>query len=190
GPSNTDRRNVAFVNFVYDLPFLRNSTSRAMKATLGGWQVSGIVTMQSGTPINVSYGQNSITSIIPNAANRPNLVGPVKYTKVQTAQGFQWFDPSSFGAPDSGTWGDLGHNALRGPGRDNWNLSLFKTFAFTERVRFELRAESFNTWNHLQYKGGDVNQGGISNNTANGNFGIITGAFDPRTLQLGGKLIF
>ena len=157
--------------------------------------------MQSGAPINITYGGNSVTSIIPNLSGgnsgvRPNLTGPIKYTKqyVQQSDGtfaYQWFDPSSFTAPAAGTWGNLGHDALRGPGRDNWNLSLFKSFVLSESrgSRLELRAESFNTWNHTQFKG-DVQNGGISTSLGSGNFGIVTNAYDPRVFQLGVKLFY
>jgi hypothetical protein len=88
-------------------------------------------------------------------------------------------------------YGNLGFNALRGPGRDNWNLSLFKSFVISEArgSRFELRADAFNTWNHTQFRG-DANTGGISLNTGAGNFGAITNAFDPREFQLGARLVF
>jgi hypothetical protein len=201
GPSIFDRTHVAFVNFIYDLPIFRNSQNGFLKSTLGGWQVSGIVTMESGAPINITYNGNSVTSIIPNLSNanagvRPNLTGPINYTKhyVQQSDGtfaYQWFDPSSFAAPAPGTWGDLGHDALRGPGRDNWNLALFKSFVFSEDrgTRLELRAESFNTWNHTQVKG-DVQNGGISTQLGSGNFGTVTNAYDPRVFQLGVKLYY
>jgi len=79
----------------------------------------------------------------------------------------------------------LGHNALRGPGRDNWNMSLFKTFTLSESrgSRFELRLETFNTWNHTQFNGVDTTK-------ADSRFGQFTSAFDPRILQLGGKIYF
>ena len=77
------------------------------------------------------------------------------------------------------------------PGRDNWNLALFKSFIFSEDrgTRLELRAESFNTWNHTQFKG-DVQNGGISTSLGSGNFGTVTNAYDPRVFQLGIKLYY
>src|SRR5215472_15999150 len=102
-----------------------------------------------------------------------------------------WFNTSSFDPPPPGQFGNLGFNALRGPGRQNWNLSLFKEFMLNESrgTRFELRADAFNTWNHTQFRG-DVNTGGISRNVGAGDFGAITNAFDPREFQLGAKLVF
>lgn len=189
GPSVFNRTNVAFANFVYDIPLFNNSSSRALKAGLGGWQVTGIITMETGAPLDVHLAGTSVSSIIPNSTNRPDLVGKLSYPKQRVAQGIQWFDPSAFGAPAAGTWGDLGHNALAGPGRDNWNLAVFKTFAFTERAHLEFRAESFNTWNHTQWKA-DVQNNGYGNSLNGGNFGIITQAYDPRVFQLGLKLVY
>jgi hypothetical protein len=192
GPSIFDRTHVAFVNFVYDIPFLKNSQNRMMKSTIGGWQLSGIVTFESGAPINIIAGGNTVTSVIPNLSNgnsdaRPNLTGKISYPHTVG----EWFDPSAFSTPAAGTWGNLGHDALRGPGRDNWNLALFKSFLLSESrgSRLEFRAESFNTWNHTQFKG-DVQEGGISTKLGASNFGAVTSAFDPRVFQLGLKLYF
>jgi len=187
GPSPYDRANVAFVNFVYSLPIFNGNQSRILKGTLGGWQVSGIVTMESGAPLNIGLSGSSTSSVLANTGNRPDLVGKVSYPKSANS----WFDPTAFAAPAPGTWGNLGHNEIRGPGRDNWNLSLFKNFVISEArgSRFELRVESFNTWNHTQFKG-DYNNGGISTNFGSSNFGAVTSAFDPREFQLAGKLYF
>jgi hypothetical protein len=200
GPSNYDRTHVAFVNFVYQLPFFKDSSNRFMKATAGGWEFSGIITFESGPPLNLGVNGNNAASVIPNAGgssswnngNRPNVVGPISYPKTVA----EWFNPASFTAPactpgGSGAdcWGDLGFDALRGPGRDDWNLSLIKTFAFTERFKLQFRADSFNVWNHTQFKG-DANNGGISLDQGASNFGAITNAFDPRVFQLALKLMF
>jgi hypothetical protein len=197
GPSNYDRTHVAFVNFVYQLPFFKDSSNRLAKATLGGWEFSGIVTFESGAPLNLGVSGNNASSVIPNAGgsssintgNRPNLTGSITYPKTVA----QWFNPTAFSTPACATgpdcWGNLGFDALRGPGRDNWNMSLIKTFAFTERFKLQFRADSFNLWNHTQFKG-DANNGGISLSQGSSNFGAITSAFDPRVFQLALKAIF
>jgi hypothetical protein len=194
GPGGYDRTHNAVVNFIYDIPVFRHNSSRLIKSTLGGWQLSGIVTMESGLPINIGMVSGTINGQqvsgnngLPNATNRPDRVGTISYpgTVLAGPQQIQYIDPSAFSAPALGTFGNLGHNAVRGPGRDNWNLSLFKSFWFNEErgSRFELRFETFNTWNHTQF-----NQ--VSNNFGSSNFGQFTSAFDPRTIQLGGKLYF
>ena len=189
GPSALDRTHVAFVNFIYDIPLLRNSPNRVLKTMLGGWQLSGIINMQSGPALNLGISGHNVTSIFPGGyvANRPDLTGSISYPK----QVNEWFNPDVFTMPGQGQWGDLGHFALRGPGRDNWNLSLFKSFLLSEArgSRFEFRAESFNTWNHTQF-GAPGQNGGVSTNFGAGNFGAITNAYDPRVFQLGAKLIF
>ena len=202
GPSAFDRTHVAFVNFIYDLPVFRNSSNRLLKSTLGGWQVSGIVTMESGAPLNIGVSGSNICQTVANCSVRADLIGPIRYPHSATTlssgnKTIQWFDPSAFAkelltlpsGSTTATFGNLGHNALRGPGRDNWNMALFKTFAFTERLHAELRLESYNTWNHTQYKG-DTIVGGINSTVSGTDFGKITAAYDPRTLQLGGKIIF
>jgi Carboxypeptidase regulatory-like domain/TonB-dependent Receptor Plug Domain len=187
GPSFFDRTHVAFVNFVYDLPLLRGSSNKALKTAFGGWQISGIVTMQTGAPLDILTSSTSVSSIVPQTRNRPDLVGKIRYPKTVD----QWFDPTAFADPAPGTWGNLPAKEVRGPGRDNWNISLFKSFVFSESrgSRLEFRAESFNTWNHTQFRG-DRQGGGISTNLGASNFGAITNAFDPRTFQLGLKLYY
>ena len=193
GPSIYDRRNIAFVNFVYQMPFLRNSPNRLLKSTVGGWALSGIVTIQSGAPVNLGVAGSNVSNLFPvgYTANRPDVTGSITYPKTVS----QWFNPAVFSPPPCATgpdcWGDLGFNAVRGPGRDNWNLSLFKSFVISEArgSRVELRVETFNTWNHTQFQG-DSNNGGISVNQGASNFGAVTSAFDPREFQLGAKVFF
>ena len=189
GPSLFDRKQIAFVNFVYQIPFLNNSSNHLMKSTLGGWALSGIVTMESGAPLNLGVSGSNASSVVPNSGDRPDVTGSISYPKTVAA----WFNPSSFTAPVCATgpdcYGNLGFDALRGPGRDNWNISLLKTFAMTERFHLEFRADAFNIWNHTQFKG-DANNGGISENVNSSNFGAVTAAFDPREFQLALKLMF
>ncbi|HVO58168.1 MAG TPA: TonB-dependent receptor [Dongiaceae bacterium] len=179
GPSGYDRKHIAIVNFIYDLPIFRHS-SGLTKSVLGGWQVSGIVTMESGLPINITTGGSQGGNGV-GGNNRPDQVSSVSYPHTVA----EWFSTSSFDLPAVGAWGTLGHNALRGPGRDNWNLSLFKSFVFSESRNsyLELRLETFNTWNHTQFNAVDTT-------LADTRFGQVTSAFDPRILQLGAKIYF
>jgi hypothetical protein len=201
GPSGLDRLHIAFVNFIYDIPFLRTSSNKLLKSTVGGWQVSGIVTLTSGEPLNITeggitncaqatlpvactgslVGTGNISSIIPNANNRPDVSGGVSYPKTVA----NWFNGAVFSPTVAGTWGNEPFNALRGPGRQNWNLSLFKSFLFNEErgSRLEFRAEFFNAFNHTEFNN-------VSTTFSSGNFGAITSAHDPREIQLGLKLYF
>jgi hypothetical protein len=189
GPSQFDRRNNFFANFVYDIPLLRNSSNRLLKGTAGGWQISGIITEESGAPINLGVSGHTAASILNNTGTRPNVAGSITYPHTAAA----WFNTSAFSAPVCATgpdcYGNLGFDAIRGPGRNNFDLALLKNFAFTERFHMEFRAEAFNAWNHTQFKG-DANNGGIGNNVGSGNFGQVTSAFDGRQFQLALKLIY
>jgi hypothetical protein len=196
GPSVYDRRSVFFANFVYDVPIFRNSGSRLMKATLGGWEFSGIVTEETGAPVNINVSGTTAASIIGNTATRPNITGSISYPKTKDGQTVTWFNPSTFSAPactvgGSGAdcYGNAPFDALRGPGHNNFDLSLLKNFAFTERFRMEFRAEAFNTFNHTQLQG-NADTGGLGASYGSGNFGQITQAYDGRQFQLGLKLIY
>ncbi len=187
GPSAFDIRSNFFTNFVYRIALLKNSDNHLLKATLGGWEISGIVTAISGAPLNIGLAGQNVASIVPNTANRPNVSGAMK--NPHTVQ--QWFDTSVFSVPAPGTWGNEPHNAVRGPGRENWNISLFKNFLFNEErgTNLQFRAEFFNIWNHPQWVGDNEN-GGISTNYGASNFGAVTSAYDPRTIQLALKFSF
>ena len=187
GPGGYDRTHNAVVNFIYDLPIFRHSSSRLIKSTIGGWQVSGILTFESGIPINIGLSGAQGSNGLPNATNRPDLLSKISYPQTVLAgqQKIQYINPASFVLPTIGAFGDLGHNALRGPGRDNWNLSLFKAFVFSEArgSQFELRLETFNTFNHPQIQS-------VPTGFGSSNFGQPNGFFPGRIVQLGGKISF
>jgi hypothetical protein len=181
GPSGLDRNQILVVNFIYDLPFFKNSTNLFAKSALGGWEISAIGTMESGLATSVFLGGTYGSNGIPGATNRPDVVGGLTYPGTVA----QWFSTSTFAAPAPGTWGDAGKGLLRGPGRDVWDVSLFKRFAFSESGQrdIEFRFESFNTFNHTQFNGVDTT-------FTDANFGQVTSTWDPRVLQLALKLHF
>jgi len=182
GPSGYDRLNNLSANFIYDLPFLRHASNALVRTVAGGWEVSGIVTIESGLPINITLdtpqGGNGV-----GGNNRPNVSGSIAtpHTKAQ------WVSGSAFSLPTLGDWGNLGYDAVRGPGAQVWNLSLFKNFVFNEArgSQFELRLETFNTFNHPNPNA--VNTGWDPTSTS---FGTISGYAPSRIIQLGGKISF
>jgi len=183
GPSPLDRRDVYVMDFVYDLPILRgNSGTRLLRATLGGWQLSGIVTAETGFPLTITLGGSQGSNGLANGTNRPNVAGGVSQPHSFT----DWFDASAFSAPALGQWGNFPRDSVYGPGRDNWNLALFKKFMLSEArgSQFEFRVETFNTFNHTQWSG-------IGTSFSNpSQFGTVTSTYNPRNIQLGAKLIF
>jgi hypothetical protein len=187
GSGQLDRRHIFNASYIYSLPFFAQSGDALARTIIGGWQFSGVTIAQRGTPVNVTYGPDTL-GLGGGTTNRPNLVGKVAFPKKLGA----WFDPTAFAAPlapwDGGLnqgFGNARKDSLVGPGRLNFNLALFKEIALTssEGPKVELRFESFNTFNHTQYDG-------IDSNFTDGNFGHVTSTYDPRVLQLGGKFLF
>ncbi len=187
GPSNFSHENVFFANFVYQIPLLKNSENKLLKTTLGGWEVAGIIMAESGAPLNIGLNGQNVSSVVPNTQNRPDQTG--SGSNPHTVN--QWFNTSIYSMPAAGQWGNTPRDRVWGPGRDNWNLSLYKNFVFSEArgSSLQFRAEFYNIWNHTQWIG-DNQQGGISTNFGASNFGAVTSAYDPRVIQLALKLFF
>jgi len=181
GPAWFNRSSVFNANFIYDIPAFRHASSRAVRSALGGWQIAGYVTAMTGLPLNLTLGGSANSNGLPIGQNRPNVNGAVTYPHTINA----WFSPSGFSQPAAGQWGSLGYDALTGPGRFNTNLSIFKSFMLNEKrnSKLELRAESFNVFNHTQWQN-------VSTSFTASNFGQVTSAFDPRVFQLGMKAYF
>jgi hypothetical protein len=186
GAGGFDRRQILSINYVYKMPFF-NKSQGLVKAIAGGWELAGTATDETGVPTPLTFTQGGDPIGLGGGyTNRPNVVGKMHYSKNVK----NWFNtaqvslptPSWQGGPNLG-FGSAGKDAMVGPGRVNFSTSLYKSFAMTERAHFELRAESFNTFNHTQFNGVNVQLNG-------GNFGWINSDWGPRTLELGGKFIF
>jgi hypothetical protein len=191
GPSGYDRTHIFLMNFIYDIPVFRHAQSAFVKTLLGGWQVSGIITAESGLPLNVTLTGNQGGNGI-GGNNRPDSAGSIAYehqaivcSPNPCGQQIQYINPSAFAVPTFGAWGNLKYDAARLPHTQNWNMSLFKSFVFNEarNSRLELRLETFNTWNHTNFTGVDTGFG-------SGTFGRFNNAAPARILQLGAKIAF
>jgi hypothetical protein len=165
-------------SYLYPLPFWQNGDTW-YKKVLGGWEVSGITTFQSGRPLNTTINGDP-AGIGTSGNQRPNLVGDPKLPADQRTE-LRWFNTAAFAAP--ATFGNLGFNAVRGPGYQNWDISLKKFFPITEKIKTEFRFEMFNAFNHVNYWT-------IGTTLVNANFGQVTQATDPRILQLALRLSF
>ncbi len=170
-------------SFNYVLPKL--GRGRALDFVAGGWQTNGIVTMQSGGPLNISTGiDNSFSGI---GQDRVDVTGKAKLDAGRpTADRIaRWFDTTVFRENAPGTFGTLGRNTERGPGIATVDFSLFKSFPvpIREGHRVELRGEVFNLFNR-------VNLGNPNTSRTSTIFGRITSAADPRILQVGLRYSF
>jgi hypothetical protein len=189
GTSGFDRRQIGVVNFDYNLPLFEHSKGLT-HSLLGGWTISGIGSMQTGNPLTINAGTNSL-GLGGNATSYADQVGPVTYP--HTAK--HWFNGvGAFAQPAPLAWGNSHRSSVKGPGRDAWNISLFKDFHFTEGSGIQFKAESFNTWNHTQFTGVDagVLNGhlGTGADAYNDTGGRINAVADPRVFQFGAKAYF
>ena len=195
GNSDFDVPQRFVASYVYQLPvgrgkkFLGN-TNRAADLALGGWQLTGVTTFQSGFPFSVLC--NDTFGLLLTFTQRCNQIASVQTTKNLD----QWFTTASFAQPLAGQFGATGRNILRQPGINNWDMGLNKTFDFTERVHFQLRVETFNTFNHADYgldpstPGVAPGQSAVDNLISSPTFGKVIFARPGRVVQLGGKLTF
>jgi hypothetical protein len=180
GRGGFDRTHMYSTNFVWDIPVFKDG-HRLTKAVLGGWQVSGIFVAQSGTPIDFTAAAAALRA--PGNTQRPNVNGePSKPGAIGPGQFF--FDTSVFSAPAANTFGNLKRNAsITGPGYVNLDGSLFKRFAFTERLKAEIRADAFNVTNSPKFN----NPSGAFGTPQ---FGQVTSAFGERLVRFGARLTF
>jgi hypothetical protein len=177
-----------------------NSGNKGMNALLSNWQITPLIQARSGQPLSLLTGTDNSRTGLGN--DRPNQV-LADYKATNPICGtssicVQWINPAAFVANPVGTYGDLGRNALRGPGFFGFDFSLVRTFKFGERYSLQARAEAFNILNHTNYVGGfapsgqpaGVTYGTVSNALNSSTFGQITGAYDPRILQMALKFYF
>jgi hypothetical protein len=178
GNCNQDRRHNANVSTVYSLPRFAN---RAVQALAGGWKVSGIVRLVSGSPLTITSGlDTSLTAAI--GGDRVNQVLPNGYAENKSVS--QWFNRAAFAQPADGQFGNLRVNNLFGPGSIRIDMGLTRTFQLRENQTFEFRAEAFNVPNHVNLNNP------ASTVLSNPNFGVITTVQDPRILQFALKYGF
>jgi hypothetical protein len=151
---------------------------------LGGWNLSMRFTSRTGNPLNIVTGADNAFSGTPK--QRPNVTGdPVLSTDRTRAQMVaQWFDPTVFAAPTGGTYGNLGRNALIGPGMSSTNAALLKNFPFSHRenVYVQFRLEAFSLFNMPIFSNPGTTMGS--------SLGKITSASGDRELQLATKIVF
>jgi hypothetical protein len=175
-------RQVARAFFVYDLPFLRNSSSLTGKL-LGNWQVSGTWQVQSGTRLNAVIGEDWNRDGQPN--DRPNVSAPISYTSGTKDERMRsFFDTSVFANPSiQNTFGNLGRNALVGPSQWTADGAILKNFPVSESKYFQYRAEFYNVFNNN-------NLNNPNTTTRSVDFGRILNRFGNRTMQMGIRFVF
>lgn len=191
GRADWDRTHVYVQSFIYDLPFgagKRWAQSGGAKWLLGGWQFNGIITAETGTPVNITTSGATLNA--PGNVNRPNVSDkPEVFGKIGPGQ--QFFDVTQFTAPPSNTFGNAGRNLFSGPGLFSLDNSVFRRFPVTERMNLELRGEAFNLTNtpHFDNPSGDLTSASFGQvTTAQGNQAVKLN--ENRQLQVSLRLVF
>ena len=189
-----DRTHVVKVNWLYEIPsgYARWSVA---KAILGHWQINGIASFISGAPLAVSATTTTgadITGSPTDPLSRTNMTGKAVLPKDQRTV-YQYFNTAAFALPAVGTPGNEAKTVFRGPGINNWDLSLLKTVGvYHERARVEFRAEAYNAFNHTQYTNLDTTArfNPATGAQTNVTFGQVTAAGSPRIMQLALRFLF
>jgi hypothetical protein len=208
GNANWDIRNRVVGVITYSLPTF-NGSNLLTREALGGWEVNGIVNVQSGYPINVSLNYNSAG--LTQGTQRPNFVhAPHANCSLKNyirGNPTSCIDTTAYTLPaniNAATpqyaFGNVARNTLAGPGYSYENISLFKNFDIWERLKFQFRAEAFNAFNHPSANTPNATIGHDSSAVAQptfNNFGTVTSVYQipgtlsgARVLSLTGKIIF
>ena len=181
GPLDADVRH-NWVSSVVWRPYEGHKLNSFAQAVAGGWQISGITNLHTGLPLNLTSGRdNSFTGI---GADTPDVIGIYHYASTSRADSIaHWFNQAAFTQNKVGTFGALGHNALRRPGFVNVDVNLQKNFQLMEHYAMEFRSSFYNAFNH-------ANLGAPTTVLTSANFGRITTSSDPRVLEFGLRVTF
>lgn len=204
GPSSFNTPQMFVMNYVYALPFYKDQRGLTGHL-LGGWELSGITTIQSGQS-QYAWQANDPWQLvnIPNSGTAPYCSTPpcplypgglgmgastinifpdqIGNPHLANRSIMEYFNTSAF-TDAVGHFGSTRPGAFLGPGFQIWDMSLFKNIHIAERVGLQLRLETFNTFNHGNPSSIDV---GVDDST----FGQVNGWHDPRNVQIGGKINF
>lgn len=194
GNSDLDLRHRFLASATYELPFGKNFNG-AKKIALAGWQANSILVWNSGSPYSITdnftaFG-NSVFNGIGGGPTRPDQIAPATLANPGINEAF---NVNAFVIPTLGTIGNTRRNSLYGPDFRHFDLSIFKDFTVTERIKLQFRAESFNLTNTPNYfVANDQNQAPTTNAVQGSGFGKIVTTnpnYTPRELQFALKLLF
>jgi Carboxypeptidase regulatory-like domain/TonB-dependent Receptor Plug Domain len=187
--SNYDERHILTAAWTYELPFHSHGI---MQSFLGGWQYSGIINSESGTPFSVIdgvYGDNAGvadgTTGVGSFADRVGdpFATPDASCNMAGTKGRPLFNCLAFQQPQGLTFGNSGRNSLNNPYRTNVDMAVYKVFKPKEHVDAQFRAEAFNIFNHTEF-------GGVNNYVGSSNFLYPSYAHMPRVLQFALRINF
>lgn len=199
GDANFDVRQRLVISGLWKIPFAHKVQNNLVRKLADGWETSGIASFQTGTPFSIFSNSNSSQENI--FEDRADLIGPIQYFPARSLHSFDpstanclggpvtngnfYFNPNAFDCANVPifSFGNSGRNILRGPGRNDFDLSVGRTFKVAESKSVEFRSEFFNAFNHAQFYNPD-------HFGFDANFGQITQARDPRIIQFALKFYY
>jgi hypothetical protein len=191
GKAGFDRTHNLVISYIWDLP---GFTGRQflLRNLLNRWQWSGIMTFQSGSPLGVGMTTTDNADI----AGGGDGVRTVVLTNPILARGdrtlTRFFNTAAFARPEQGTYGNAPRDVIRGPGLNNWDISVVKSVALGSELRLlQLRGEFYNAWNHTQFTNVDTTaQFNPAGQQVNARFGALTAANPARVAQIAIRVTF
>ena len=198
GPAGFNRSHVLTINYTYNLPNLsRHWNNSFARIGLDGWELSGISNFQTGAPLGLGYSLTYSADLTGGAGNGLDSRSVLIANPRGPAPAGQWFNVDAVKPPvpaySVNGIGNASKAPIYGPGLNDWDISLFKSFQLgsNEARRMQFRFETYNTFNHTQYNGIDTGaRFDQNNNQTNTNYGRFTGAALARRLVLGLKFYF
>jgi hypothetical protein len=201
GLSSYDVRHRFVASVLYDLPIGRGRsldiTNPILNGVIGGWQIGGILTAQTGVPGTLSIGGNDNANTAEGGFDRPNATGVSPYLSNPTPS--RYFNLAAFVEAPPGQFGNVGRNTIEGPGIVNLDAEVHKEFHmfYKESHLLQFRLEAFNGLNHANWSMPALNilsgapQPGQPSTAAHTGFGVVGGtSVAMRQVQLGLKYIF
>jgi hypothetical protein len=190
--ARTDRTHVFTANWVYELPFFRETTNGLVRAALQGWQVSGIAQIWSGTPVPFIANGNTNGG---RRGSRVDQVGDPFADLPPSGPGYvYYFNPAAFAPPPDGRYGTSRRAPFRTPGVDQWDVTVSKNWYLPGHVRLQLRADFINALNHTQLVMSSATAPSCNTLSTESclvpgqTLGQITATRSPREIQVGLRL--
>lgn len=193
GPLEFDRPHVLVFHYIYDLPKLGSRLgSPPARWVLDNWQIAGITSFISGTPFTPTFTTADGADITGSSEGARITVNGDPYLPKSERDFFRNFRTEAFQRTARGSFGNAGVGILRGPGTNNWDITLSKRFPLPGEGRhLQFRTEFFNAWNHTQFDSlFTAARFDAQGRQTDANFGAFRSARSARTIQLSAKIVF
>ncbi|PYV92693.1 MAG: hypothetical protein DMG05_03765 [Acidobacteria bacterium] len=193
GPSSFDQTQMLVVNYVWDLPKLSKFANNAVvRGVFDNWQIAGVTSFSSGLPFPINVDTTDGADIAGGGDGwRAMLIGQPQLSHGERTLD-RWFNTAAFGRPPQGYYGDAPVYPVRGPGLNNWDMTIMKQFPLWSEVRrLQFRAEMYNAWNHPNFS--HVDNSALfdeSGQQVSSTFGQLDGTRSARVIQLSLRFTF